>query len=189
MHWGRKAWLQQQFNNAMELWYYTDLVKADFPKPPILIIYKLFPESQRRIDTANVIDVVNKLFCDAITPPEHIIGKNGNPRTKFGLNLIPDDSSKYVVRRDDAEVIVDPKNPRVEITIEHLEEKHTMELEDHVNKIRILSKQYYFSNRFESLDDQCIKLSYLLDAVRIALERTKKERDYNGRRKQKTTTS
>ena len=67
----------------------------------ISLSYELYPQSNRLCDIANVCSVVDKFFSD----------------TLVNLGYIPDDNYQHVLGVQYLFGSVDPKNPRVEVTI------------------------------------------------------------------------
>lgn len=71
-------------------------------KPPYIFTYTLYPESNRRMDVANVCSVVDKFTCDTLVE----------------LDIIPDDNHKIIPAINYRFGKVDRENPRVELCIE-----------------------------------------------------------------------
>jgi Holliday junction resolvase RusA-like endonuclease len=86
---------------AFQEWLIDDDYHND-PKPPLIFIYTLYPESNRRMDVSNVCSVVDKFTCDALTE----------------LGIITDDNHKIIPAINYRFGKVDKENPRVELEIE-----------------------------------------------------------------------
>ena len=68
----------------------------------ILLLFKIFPGSKRKVDTANVISVTEKFFCDVLV----------------NQGKIKDDDYKHVLASYSTfGKIVEPEDERVEVTI------------------------------------------------------------------------
>lgn len=123
LHWRVRNKIKNSFFSYVRTWYINYLLRSDITLfPPLRLRYKLFMKSKRRVDPANIIDVVNKMFCDALTPESISFRKDKRKgqvviATKPGLGIIQDDSHEYISREDDIEIGFDKENPRVEVTI------------------------------------------------------------------------
>ena len=71
-------------------------------KPPVKITFTLFKKSKRKVDRANILSIVEKFFCDALTH----------------YQCIPDDSDEYIESTHYCTGGIDKNNPRVEIVID-----------------------------------------------------------------------
>jgi hypothetical protein len=70
-------------------------------KDELDITYTLYKGSKRKIDRANVLCIIEKFFCDALT----------------FYGCIPDDNDDYIKATHYLDGGIDKDNPRVEITI------------------------------------------------------------------------
>ena len=68
---------------------------------PVVITYKLFPPTRRRMDLSNVLAIHDKYFCDALVE----------------LGKLPDDTYEWIPQVVYRFGGVDRSNPRVEISI------------------------------------------------------------------------
>jgi Holliday junction resolvase RusA-like endonuclease len=80
-------------------WY---MENEDMPKPPLILIYTVYPATNRIFDIANVCTVIDKFTCDALVE----------------LGVITDDNHKVVAAVNYRIGKVDKENPRVELEIE-----------------------------------------------------------------------
>lgn len=76
-------------------------------KTPIEISFTLFRGSNRKIDKANVLSIVEKFFCDSLTH----------------YQCIPDDSDEYIKSTHYHSGGLDRENPRVRILIKQNDTK------------------------------------------------------------------
>ena len=74
---------------------------------PIEITFNLYKASERRIDRANVLSIVEKYFCDAMTE----------------LGVIEDDNDNFITSTHYYSGGKDKDNPRVDIEITEIDQK------------------------------------------------------------------
>ena len=86
----------------------SQLHDLKFPNP-IHLEFVLYKPSKRKIDRANILCVVEKFFCDALT--------------HYGC--ITDDNDNHIVSTYYTTGGIDKDNPRVEIFIKDRRENHT----------------------------------------------------------------
>lgn len=97
--------LHYQINNqakAVYKEYVRDQLEGKKFQTPIIISFTLFKASARTQDKSNVLSIVEKFFCDALTE----------------LGCIPDDNDSYIGSTHYYNGGVDREDARVEITIE-----------------------------------------------------------------------
>lgn len=82
--------------------FFADHDYKDYPMPPFIFVYTIFPANNRAFDISNICSIVDKFTCDALQ--ELGIIKNDNHK------IIPEVS--YKIGK------VDKDNPRVELEIE-----------------------------------------------------------------------
>ena len=103
--------LHFQINNQVKVEYTGEMIlqlyKKSFPNP-IHLEFVLYKPSKRKIDRANILCIVEKFFCDALTY----------------FKCIPDDNDDHVLSTHYTTGGVDPQNPRVEIFIKDRRDKN-----------------------------------------------------------------
>ena len=96
--------LHFQVNNQAKVQYLYHMTSylhdLKFPNP-IHLEFVLYKPSKRKIDRANILCIVEKFFCDALTE----------------FKCIPDDNDNHILSTHYTTGGVDSKNPRVEIFI------------------------------------------------------------------------
>ena len=70
-----------------------------------MMSFRLFKKTRRKTDKANILSIVEKFFCDALTH----------------YNCIPDDDDEVIIEQRYLRTEHDPVLPRVEITIWEVE--------------------------------------------------------------------
>lgn len=87
------------------------------PKDELYITYKYYKASKRRSDKNNVIDIVDKFFCDSLV--------------KYGV--IVDDNDDIVIFNHNHRTEIDKDNPRVEVKLFTDTKEY---LEDIINEVK-----------------------------------------------------
>lgn len=96
LHYHENNQVKESYKNIMSI--QLDSIKFD---NPIAIDFVLYKPSKARIDRANILCIVEKLFCDALTH----------------CGCIPDDNDDFIESTHYFTEGVDSKNPRCEIFI------------------------------------------------------------------------